>query len=134
MRNYQFLDVATVDEENILYITTSEEYREKPSLTWGREGAYITLSSSFGPLEVALRLRRDDLMRRLNNLHPVPGLATTRQVTGGANSFLALGITQDERLVLRPTIVADASGHVIFNLVCTSEVRQTLLSWLEVEA
>jgi hypothetical protein len=133
MRNYQFLDVATIDDDNILTMTTSEAPREQPSLTWGLEGAFMTLSASFGPLEIALRLRQEDLVRRTKNLHPVPGLATTRQVTGGANSYLALGLTQDKRLVFRPTIVADASGLVIFNLVCTAEVRATFVGWLGIE-
>ena len=134
MRNYQFLDVSTVAEGNLLSITNSEEHREQPSLTMNREGAFVSISASFGPLEIALRLRHQELSRHLRKLHPVPGLATTRQITAGANSYLAIGVTQDEKLVLRPTVVADASGLMVFNLVCTSSVRAAIFEWLEIEA
>lgn len=132
MRNYQILDVATIDEDNILSLTNSQEDINQPSFTMSREGAFIGSSTSIGPLEVAIRFRYQDFTRRLSHLHPVPGLAVTRQV-GSANSYLSLGLTQDEKLVLRPTIVADAGGHISFNLVCTAEVRQAILNWLEIE-
>jgi hypothetical protein len=91
------------------------------------------MSASFGPLEIALRLQYGEFVRRLKNLYPVPGLATTRQV-GTGNAYVALGLTKDNRLVLRPTIVADASGHVTFNLLATTEVYQALRKWLDVDA
>lgn len=131
MRNYQVLDHATVAEENILTLTNSAESPEQPYLTMSREGAFVSISSSFGPLEVALRLRHNELARHLARLHPVSGLATTRQ-TGGANAYMALGLTADDKLVLRPTIVADASGHLTFNLLCTSDVREAIFEWLDV--
>ncbi|PJF42221.1 MAG: hypothetical protein CUN55_10315 [Phototrophicales bacterium] len=129
MRNYQILDVAVVDQDNVLILSNSEENPEHPLLAMSREGSFISLSASFGPLEVALRLRADDLLRRIERLHPVAGLATTRQV-GTANSFIAIGITSDNRLVLRPTIVADASGKLTFNLVTTQKVYNDIVDWL----
>lgn len=130
MRNYQVLDAATIDRDNVLKLTNVEENPDKPMLAMTREGAFVSLSASFGPLEIALRLRFDDLKRRLERLLPVHGLATTRQV-GTANSFVALGITEDERLVLRPTIVSDASGKLTFNLVTSREVYNKINEWLE---
>lgn len=133
MRNYQYLDTAVVGEENVLSIANSETHREQPKLTMSREGAFVNLSASYGPLEVALRLRYSDLERHLARLHPVPGLATTRQINSGSNSFLAVGQTQDGDLVLRPTIVADASGLIVINLVCVPDVRETIFKWLEID-
>lgn len=104
-----------------------------PMLAMSREGTFLSLSASFGPLEIALRLRFDDLRRRLERLLPVHGLATTRQV-GTANSFIALGVTEDERLVMRPTIVSDASGKMTFNLVTSHDVYKALLDWLDTNA
>ena len=130
MRNYQVLDVATLEPDGVLSLTTSEENPDRPILSMSREGAFVSLSASFGPLEIALRLRFEDLRRRLERLLPVHGLATTRQV-GTANSFVALGVTDDERLVMRPTIVSDASGKMTFNLVTSSPVYQQILEWLD---
>lgn len=130
MRNYQLLDTATTQPDNVLQLSTSEDNPEQPMLAMSREGAFVSLSVSFGPLEIALRLRFDDLRRRLERLLPIHGLATTRQV-GTANSFVALGITDDERLVMRPTIVSDASGKITFNLVTSQSVYQTIIEWLD---
>jgi hypothetical protein len=132
MRNYQVLDVAQVADKNILRLSHDEDKPENPSLSMSREGAFVSISISFGPLEIALRLRHNELTRHLSRLHPVPGLATTRQ-TGGANAYISLGLTQDDKLVLRPTLVTDASGHIVFNLVCTPDVKQKIFDWLEVE-
>lgn len=129
MRNYQVLDVAIIDQDNVLNLSNAEENPDQPRLAMSREGSFVSFSASFGPLEIALRLRADDLLRRIERLHPVAGLATTRQV-GTANSFIAIGITSDSRLVLRPTIVSDASGKLTFNLVTTHQVYSTILDWL----
>lgn len=132
MRNYQVLDVAQVGDKDILRLTNAEDKPENPSLSMSREGAFVSISVSFGPLEIALRPRYDELARHLSRLHPVPGLATTRQ-TGGANAYISLGLTQDSKLVLRPTLVTDASGLIVFNLVCTPDVKDKIFDWLEVE-
>ena len=132
MRNYQILDVASIEPDNVLLLTNAEDNPERPHLFISREGAFVSLSASFGPLEIALRLNYEQLKRRLEQLHPVPGLATTRQV-GTTQSYLSFGLTHDERLVMRPTLASDASGHLTFNLVATSEIRQKLFNWLEIE-
>lgn len=132
MRNYQVLDVAQVGDKDILRLTNAEDKPENPSLSMSREGAFVSISVSFGPLEIALRPRYDELARHLSRLHPVPGLATTRQ-TGGVNAYISLGLTQDSKLVLRPTLVTDASGLIVFNLVCTADVKDKIFDWLEVE-
>lgn len=129
MRNYQILDTAHVDSNGTLQLTNSEENPEKPCLSMSREGAFISLSASFGPLEVALRLRYEDLAWRLEQLQPVPGLAITRQI-GTVNSYFAVGLTEDRRIVMRPTLVTDAHGHLSFNLVGTAEVYKAILKWL----
>jgi hypothetical protein len=132
MRNYQLLDSATVEKDNVLWLSTTENNPDHPLLAMSREGAFVSISASFGPLEVALRLQYNEFSRQLVSLHPVPGLATTRQV-GTVNSYIALGLTKDNRLVMRPTIVTDARGHVTFNLVISEKAFQSLLQWLEVE-
>lgn len=133
MRNYQVLDKAVLEPDNVLRLTTLQENPDQPILAMSREGAFVSISASFGPLELALRLQYSELVRRLKNLYPVPGLATTRQV-GTGNSYMALGLTKDNRLVMRPSIVADASGHITFNLVASTEVYQTLRKWLDVDS
>lgn len=134
MRNYQYLDVASVNDENILSVKNKVENDQQPWLTMSREGAFVSISASFGPLEIAHRLRHADLVRHLSNLYPVPGLATTRQIAGGANSYIGFGLGEDGKLIMRPTIVADAGGLLIINLVCTSEVRVIIFDWLEISA
>lgn len=133
MRNYQILDKAVLEPDNVLRLTTAQENPDQPILAMSREGSFVSISASFGPLELALRLQYSELVRRLKNLYPVPGLATTRQV-GTGNSYMALGLTKDNRLVMRPSIVADASGHITFNLVASTEVYQTLRKWLDVDS
>lgn len=132
MRNYQILDVASVDPDNVLQLSTSESNPDHPLLAMSREGAFVSISASFGPLEIALRLPYQDLSRQISSLHPVMGLATTRQV-GTINSYMAIGLTKENHLVMRPTIVADAKGHLTFNLVANEKVYTTMLQWLEVE-
>ena len=132
MRNYQVLDKSVVADGNVLTLSNSEHQENYPQVSFGREGAFVGIAASFGPREIALRLRHNELVRHLTHLQSVPGLAITRQ-TGSANAYLSMGLAQDDKLVLRPTLVADASGHVSFNLVCTSDVRAALLKWIEAE-
>ncbi|NDJ86320.1 MAG: hypothetical protein GYB66_10570 [Chloroflexi bacterium] len=131
MRNYQVLDSASV-QNHILRLRTAENNPEQPWLSMSREGAFLSLSTSFGPLEIALRLNYDNFTKRLQQLHPVPGLATTRQV-GTANSYIALGLTDNQHLVMIPTIVTDASGRISFNLLATTPVYRAMLDWLGVK-
>jgi hypothetical protein len=43
-----------------------------------------------------------------------------------------MGISPDGALMLRPTIVADATGHFSLNLVLTPDARQRLYTWLKI--
>ena len=132
MRNYQILDSSSIDHDNVLLLSPTEDNPEKPTLSMSHEGIFISLSASFGPLEIALRVRQTNLRLRLEQLYPVPGLATTHQI-GSANSFIAIGLTKDNRLVMRPTVVADAHGRVTFNLVTTPALYETIVDWVGTE-
>src|SRR5215213_5184999 len=126
MRNFQILDGAKANSETDtieLFFTNAEE--EQPRLALRREGAYVTISASYGPLEIALRPRYEDLVRTLSRLTAVDGLHTTRQV-GTGQAYLGMGLTAENNLLLRPTIVADATGHFSLNIELSSEVRQTV--------
>lgn len=133
MRNFQELDVVEIDSQNgILYIQHSQHDATFPRIAMRREGSYLSISCSYGPLEIAMRPRYAEVTRALGRLRPVRGLQTTRQV-GTGQAYLALGLQTDGDLVLRPTIVADATGHVVFNLLLTASVREELFAWLPVE-
>ena len=43
-----------------------------------------------------------------------------------------MGLQVDGKLLLRPTLVADATGHMCFNLTLTDEARKILFDWLGV--
>ncbi len=132
MRNYQTLDECKLDPENdSLELFFTDAAPVHPRLAMRREGVYVSISASYGPLEIALRPRYDDLTRTLSRLAPVEGLHTTRQV-GTAQAYLAMGLTTEGNLLLRPTIVADATGHLSFNLQLTPKVRTALYEWLKV--
>ncbi len=132
MRNFQTLEHITIDDTaGIMYILSGEKIM--PSrLALRREGSYIAISTSYGPMEIALRPRFEEFTRILARLHPVQGLQTTRQV-GTGQAYLGLGLGSDDELILRPTIVADATGHICFNLVLPKTVREALYRWLPVE-
>jgi hypothetical protein len=132
MRNFQTLDGCKIDPETDtieLFFSTAED--TQPRLALHREGAYVTISASYGPLEIALRPRYEDLVRTLTRLTPVDGLTTTRQV-GTGQAYLAMGLTANNNLFLRPTIVADATGHMSLNIEVSNQARQTLYDWLHV--
>jgi len=82
-------------------------------------------------LEIALRPRYEDLVRTLSRLTAVDGLHTTRQV-GTGQAYLAMGLTKDDNLLLRPTIVADATGHMSLNIEIAQSAREVLYDWLKV--
>lgn len=134
MRNFQTLDATRVDpgsESLEIYLSATDD--DQPILAVRREGTYVTLSASYGPLEIALRPRYEDLIRALTRLSVVEGLHTTRQV-GTGQAYLAVGLTSDENLLMRLTIVADATGHLSLNLRLTPSARHTLFDWLSVPA
>ena len=134
MRNFQTLDAAreNLDSKSLeFYLKASED--EHARLALRREGAYVTISASYGPLEVAMRPRYEDLVRSLSRLSVVEGLHTTRQV-GTNQAYLAVGLTADNHLLVRLTIVADATGRMSLNLNLTNEARAKLYEWLDVAA
>jgi hypothetical protein len=134
MRNFQTLDQVTIDEETgIIHLSMREDSGMRPRAAMRREGSYVAISVSYGPLEIAMRPRLYELARVLSRLKPVQGLQTTRQV-GTGQAFLAMGLQTDGTLILRPTIVADATGHLCVNLLLTDEVRQALYNWLPADA
>lgn len=132
MRNFQTLDETRLDPGSNsleLYLTSADD--DQPRLAMHREGIYVTISASYGPLEIAMRPRYEDLVRTLGRLAVVEGLNTTRQV-GTGQAYLAIGLSADDSLMLRLTIVADATGHLSLNLKLTPKVKETLFSWLGV--
>lgn len=133
MRNYQLLDRVTVNAESgIFYLTTDADAQAAPVVALRREGGYVAISASYGPLEIALRPRLHELARVLARLQPVEGMQTTRQV-GTGQAYIALGLRPDGILVLRPTLVADATGHLVFNLTMSDAARQALFEWLPID-
>ncbi|MEP7288531.1 MAG: hypothetical protein ABI947_22495 [Chloroflexota bacterium] len=132
MRNFQILDGSRIDTEaDSLELFYSNADSEQPRLALRREGIYVTISASYGPLEIALRPRYEDLVRTMSRLTSVEGLHTTRQV-GTGQAYLAMGLTRENNLLLRPTIVADATGHFSLNIQIAESVRQVLYDWLKV--
>ena len=134
MRHFELLDQMTIDEESgIVTLRVQKAHEERPQLSLRREGAYIAISARYGPLEIALRPRYEDMVRLLSRLQPVEGLQTTRQV-GTSQAYLAIGLRTDGTLILRPTIVADATGHFSFNLALNPEISKRFFAWVPVES
>lgn len=127
MRNFQMLDKIKTDASSGIIQFSGES--EKACLTLRREGDYIAISASYGPIEIALRPRFQELTRALKALQPIEGLQTTRQI-GTAQSHLDIGLRMDGGLNARPTLVADASGHLCLNLSLSADARQKLFEWL----
>lgn len=131
MRTFQALDQVDVDTEaGVIHLYDTGE---NAHVALRREGDYMAISASHGPVEIALRPRYAELERALKALQPVEGLQTTRQV-GMGQSYLSLGLRSDGALNLRPTLVADAYGYLSLNLELTSEARQKLYEWLGISS
>ena len=131
MRQFQILDQIAIDAgSGVMTLTT--ESAEYAQLAMRREGAYVAISASYGPMEIALRPRYEDLVRLLARLQPVEGLQTTRQV-GTSQAYLAIGLRSDGALIIRPTIVADATGYLTLNVALTTHIRRAFYEWLGVE-
>ncbi len=130
MRSFSTLDTVTLDEETGV-MTVSGSEAGQPTLAVRREGGYIAISVAFGPLEIALRPRYQEFEHVLSRLRSVSGLQTTRQV-GTGESHLGLGLRDDGALVMRPTLVADATGHISINLILSSDARTKLYAWLAI--
>ncbi len=132
MRNFELLSQYTIDAATgVITFADQPENAGRPVVAMRREGGYIALSASYGPFEIALRPRFQELSRVLARLQPVEGLQTTRQV-GTGQAYLAVGLRPDGVLLLRPTIVADATGHMGFNLMLSDNARKALFDWLPV--
>jgi len=127
MRQFQVLDQSAVDSATGILSLIARG--GSASLALRREGEYVSISASLGALEIALRPRVRDLIRALRQLQPNDGLQTTRQV-GSGDCFLGLGLRSDGTLILRPTLVGDASGYFCLNLTLAPDVAATLRGWL----
>ncbi|MBZ0305695.1 MAG: hypothetical protein K8I82_06470 [Anaerolineae bacterium] len=128
MRDYQFLDTMS-EEEGRLQFTNREGGANHSILALAQEGDKVAISASLGALEVALRLRLAEFRRQFNALKHVPGLSITRQV-GTVEAFMGLGVVEDNRLALRPTLLVDATGRLSFNLLLSDACYQRLAEWL----
>jgi hypothetical protein len=134
MRYYQKLDRISHDESNdTLLIECSEGDLCLPKLWFGREGMYVSVSASYGPLEISLRPRQRDLAASLAQLRPTERLAVMRMV-GTGQAHIELGLATSGELLLRTTIVADATGHIAMNVILTPDVRAELFAWLGIES
>lgn len=129
MRTYQSLDAVQQNGE-VLQLNSTDPEMTHATMALAREGQRVVISVNIGPLELALRLRFDDLQRQVASLKPVAGLATTRQV-GSGQAYIGLGLTEDNRLVMRPTLVGDATGKITFNLIAAKAVFDELCEWLD---
>lgn len=130
MRNFETLDQMAVDTATgIISLTAREDSASRPTLSMRREGDYISISASYGALEIALRPRVRELIRTLKHIQPNDGLNTTRQV-GTGEAFLGLGLHQDGALIIRPTIIGDATGYFCLNLILAPEAANALKGWL----
>lgn len=133
MRNFQSLNQSSLDSDSgLLMFSVATETETQPTLALRREGGYVAISASHGPLEIALRPRYEEMVRKLARLQPIKGLQTTRQI-GTAQAYLAVGLHEDGMLLIRPTIVGDATGHLSFNFSLENDQRKTLYEWLAVE-
>jgi hypothetical protein len=131
MRTYQTLSTLQHDAATgIVHINADDDSAARISMR--REGEYIAISASHGPIEIALRLRLADLTRGLTHLQPVDGLQASRQV-GSGDAFIGMGLQTDGTLLMRPTITADATGYLCFNLAITPAARAELYTWLAID-
>jgi len=128
MQSLQMLDRARLDA-GVFRLVDSRDDDDQPTLALQREGEYLTLAASYGALEIALRLRFLEVTRALTHLAAADGMATRRQI-GSAQAYLGLGLQPDGALILRPTLVADATGLLCINFMATAEARQSLFQWL----
>ncbi len=124
MRTFQILD-RSESAAGVLTFRGADA-----SLALRREGEYIAMSASYGALELALRPRARDWVRALQHIQPNDGLNTTWQV-GTGDVFVGLGLHTDGSLIIRPTIVGNASGYFCLNLTLAPDAAQTLRDWLD---
>src|SRR5664279_3292793 len=128
MRHFQTLDQAAVNAATGV-ITFSVQDDSDTTIALRREGEYVVLSASYGALEIALRPHVRELIRTLKHIQPNDGLNTTRQV-GTGDASLGLGLHTDGALIVRPTIIGDASGYFCLNLMLAPDAANALKDWL----
>jgi len=132
MRHYQKLDSVTYDEaHDTLRLGCTDPDARLVSLWFGREGMYLSISAGYGPIEIALRPRLRTVVTSFAQLRPTARLTVMRMV-GTGQAHLELGLSSAGELLVRTTIVADATGHLAMNMVLTPEARERLFEWLEV--
>jgi hypothetical protein len=132
MRHSQTLDTVSHDaENNTLLFTQGSGDPCGPTLWFAREGMYLSISAGYGPIEIALRPRLRTVVTSFAQLRPTARLTVMRMV-GTGQAHLELGLSSAGELLVRTTIVADATGHLAMNMVLTSEARERLFEWLEV--
>lgn len=132
-RTFAVLDDASVDDSTgILTLCGNVKDSFAPEISMRREGIYVVIAAGTGVIEVALRLRYEELLSAFAHLQPNDGLTTTRQV-GTGESYLGIGLKSDQSLVLRPVIVGDATGHLRLNFSLTPLVRETLAQWIQAQ-
>lgn len=129
MRNFQPMNQVSTAGGGITI--GNEHGAQNPLLAMVKEGSYVAISVSYGPLEIALRLHLDDVQRAFRRLQHVEGLQMTRQI-GTGQAYLGIGLMGDGGLVICPTIIADATGHMSLNVVLTDDARAALYQWLGV--
>ena len=133
MRHYQTLDTVLFDAESGIFSVSAAGAAVDAKIALRREGEYVALSASYGPLEIALRPRYDTMVRTLARLRPIGGLQTSREL-GSTHAYVSVGLQGDGALLLRPTIVGDASGHIGLNFSVSADARNELFTWLGVSA
>ncbi|MBE2270575.1 MAG: hypothetical protein IAE80_20225 [Anaerolinea sp.] len=134
MRHFQLIDhFGTGSDSQLLSLTCASDPAQHVEISMRREGEHLVMSFSYNALEIALRPRFNEFMRALTHMQPVDGLNTTRQI-GTGNAYLALGLHTDGSLIMRPTLVGDATGYITLNLKLTGQAYHHLMEWLGVPA
>ncbi len=132
MRHYQRLDIVQYDKGRDTLTFSCEGVDGCASdLTFGREGMYLSISAQHGPLEIALRPRLRDVASSLADLKPTEHLGVMRMI-GTGQAHVELGLSTKGELLIRTSIVADATGHFAMNTILTPDARTQLFEWLEV--
>ena len=131
MPKIETLNLAHYDSATGIFSLSRSEDSSLAHVSLRLEGEYLAVSTSYGPLEIALRPRVEELKRVLRMLQPVDGLQFSRQLGSGQTS-IGLGLQSDGRLLIRPAVIGDASGYIAINLALAPEARVALFEWLGV--
>ncbi len=132
MRQFHVLDQIQIVQETGIVSFSSGTTRDI-QLWLRREGTYIVVSAVYGPMEMALRLNLQEVVRGIRLTQALDGLQTTRQV-GSAQSYIGFGLQMDGALLLRLTIVEDAHGLFAMNFQLSASVAQQFTDWLNQQA